>query len=235
MTGLTTLVTGGNRGIGRELAAQLADRGHAVVLGARSLAAAQAAVDDLLADAPARSVTALTLDVTDRDDVARAARTLDATSGRLDVLVNNAGGFFDYERRSVDADLSVVSEAFATNVVGTWRVVQDMLPLLRRAAAPVIVNVSSEKACLTTMDGTTPAYRASKIALNALTRMLAADLDDDGVAVYGASPGWTATDLGGPAGRPVAEGAASIRWVLEQERSTLRTGHVYQDGRVLPW
>lgn len=228
-----TLVTGANRGLGRELAAQLADRGHTVVLASRDLGAAQRAADSLIALDKCRRLTPLSLDITDPASVDGAVHELVRTFGRLDVLVNNAGGFFDADQSVSDADLDVAAQAFATNVLGTWRVTQALLPALRLSSSATVVNVSSEKACLHDMDGTTPAYRTSKAALNALTRMLAADLAGDGIVVCGASPGWTATEMGGAAGRPVADGAASIRWVIEHPSTAI--GRVYQDGTELPW
>ena len=235
MTHPTTLITGANRGIGRELAAQLADHGHAVVLCARDLEAARTAADELRATAPARTVVPLRLDVTDPVAIQHAVEIVTESFGRLDSLVNNAGVHFDSWQDVVTADPDVAAEAFDNNVLGTWRVTRAMLPLLRKSPTPRIVNVTSEKACFATMDGSTPAYRLSKVALNALTLMLATELGPDGVAVYGASPGWTATELGGRAGRSVADGAASIRWVMEQNPDHLHPGHVYQDGRELPW
>jgi NAD(P)-dependent dehydrogenase (short-subunit alcohol dehydrogenase family) len=232
VTDTVTLITGANRGVGRELASQLADLGHTVVLAAREADAARRTADALVALEPRRRLLTITLDVTDQASVNAAADEVARTLGRLDVLVNNAGGYFDTEHTAADADLAVAARAFDTNVLGAWRVTQAMLPALRRSSSPRVVNVSSQKACLTEMDGSTPAYRTSKAALNAVTRMLAADLGPDGVSVYGASPGWTATDLGGEHGRPVAEGAASIRWVIEQP--SLPVGRVYQDGLELP-
>lgn len=230
----TTLITGANRGIGRALAAQLGDRGHTVVLCARDLDAARTAAEELHAEAPARNVVPLRLDVTDPVGIERAVEVVGESFGRLDKLVNNAGGHFDSWQDATSADPATAAEAFDGNVLGTWRVIQAMLPLLKKSPSPTIVNVSSEKACFATMDGSTPAYRLSKVALNALTVMLANELAQVGISVYGASPGWTATELGGPAGRPVADGAASIRWVLEQQADQLHPGHVYQDGRELP-
>ena len=106
--------------------------------------------------------------------------------------------------------------------------------MLRKAQGARIVNVSSEAGSLERMGAGTPAYGASKAALNALTRSLAAELAEDGITVHAASPGWTATDLGGEGGRPVAEGAASIKYVVDLPAEA-GTGHFYQDEQILPW
>ncbi|HET9973248.1 MAG TPA: SDR family NAD(P)-dependent oxidoreductase, partial [Streptosporangiaceae bacterium] len=186
-----SLVTGGNRGIGREVCRQLAAQGHDVVLTARSASAAREA---------ARAVDAepLQLDVTDPASVAVAVRWVGDRHGRLDVLVNNAAITYDTWQRAADADLAVVREAAETNLYGPWLLVQEFLPLLQASGHARIVNVSSEAASLAGMGAGTPAYNASKVALNALTRMLAAELRGDGILVNAICPGWVATDMGGP-------------------------------------
>jgi NAD(P)-dependent dehydrogenase (short-subunit alcohol dehydrogenase family) len=222
-----SLVTGGNRGIGREVCRQLAEQGHEVVLTARSASAAAEA---------ARAVGAepLQLDVADPASVTAAARWVAGRHGRLDVLVNNAAITYDTWQRAVDADLAVVREAAETNLYGPWLMVQEFLPLLRASGRARIVNVSSEAASLAGMGSGTPAYTASKVALNALTRMLAAELRGDRILVNAVCPGWVATDMGGPGGRPVAEGAAGVVWAATLPDSG-PTGGFFRDGRPLPW
>jgi NAD(P)-dependent dehydrogenase (short-subunit alcohol dehydrogenase family) len=222
-----SLVTGGNRGIGREVCRQLAGRGHTVVLTARSAEAAAAA-------ARAAGAEALRLDITDRASVAAAARWVAERHGRLDVLVNNAAISYDTWQRAVTADLAVVRQAAETNLYGPWVMVQEFLPLLRSSDHPRVVNVSSEVASLASMRGGTPAYTASKTALNALTRMLADELRGDRILVNAVCPGWVATDMGGPGGRPVADGAASVVWAATLPDSG-PTGGFFRDGRPLPW
>src|SRR6059058_2986717 len=212
-----SLVTGGNRGIGREVCRQLAERGHTVLLTARAVGAEP-----------------LPLDVTDHASIAAAARQVGEQHGRLDVLVNNAAIDYDTWQRAIDADLAVVREAAETNLYGPWLMVQRFLPLLRASEHPRIVNVSSEAASLASMGGGTPAYTASKVALNALTRMLAAELRRDHVLVNAVCPGWVATDMGGPGGRPVEAGAASVVWAATLPDSG-PTGGFFRDGRTVPW
>jgi NAD(P)-dependent dehydrogenase (short-subunit alcohol dehydrogenase family) len=223
------LVTGANRGIGRDVCRRLAGLGHTVLLTSRSLKAATAVADVLGPD-----VHPLRLDVTSGDDAVRVAADITERFGKLDVLVNNAAITYDTWQRAVTADLDVVREAAETNLYGPWHLVQTLLPLLRQSAHPRIVNVSSEAASLTNMGGGTPAYNASKVALNALTRMLAAELRTERILVNAVCPGWVATDMGGPGGRPVSEGAASVLWA-----ATLTddgpTGGFFRDGRPLPW
>jgi len=174
------------------------------------------------------------LDVTDPASVTSAAQWTRQRYGKLDVLVNNAAITYDTWQRAVTADLAVVREAAETNLYGPWLMVQEFLPLLRTSDHPRIVNVSSEAASLAGMGGGTPAYTASKVALNALTRMLADELRRDRILVNAVCPGWVATDMGGPGGRPVAEGAASVVWAATLPDSG-PTGGFFRDGRPLPW
>ncbi len=226
-TGTLSLVTGANRGIGLEVCRQLADIGHTVLLTARDAAAATAA---------ARAVGAvpLRLDVTDPASVAEAVAAVRDRYGKLDVLINNAAITYDTWQRAITADLGVVRQAAETNLYGPWLMIQQFLPLLRNSGQPRIVNVSSEAGSLTSMGGGTPAYTASKVALNALTRMVAAELRAEQVLVNSVCPGWVATDMGGPGGRPVAEGAASVVWAATLPGNG-PTGGFFRDGRPLPW
>jgi NAD(P)-dependent dehydrogenase (short-subunit alcohol dehydrogenase family) len=222
-----SLVTGANRGIGREVCRQLAELGHTVILTARDPGAAAEAAQAVRAE-PIR------LDVTDRASVADAAHWTKQRYGKLDVLVNNAAITYDTWQRAVTADLAVAREAAETNLYGPWLMVQEFLPLLRNSDHPRIVNVSSEAASLASMGGGTPAYTASKVALNALTRMLADELRRDRILVNAVCPGWVATDMGGPGGRPVADGAAGVVWAATLPDSG-PTGGFFRDGRPLPW
>ena len=140
-----SLVTGANRGIGREVCRQLAELGHTVILTARDpSAAAEAAQAAQAAEAaPAIRAEPLQLDVTDPASVTRAARWTQERHGKLDVLVNNAAITYDTWQRAVSADLAVVREAAETNLYGPWLMIQEFLPLLRNSDHPRIVNVSS--------------------------------------------------------------------------------------------
>ncbi|MFI6320746.1 SDR family NAD(P)-dependent oxidoreductase [Nonomuraea sp. NPDC050556] len=215
------LVTGANRGIGLEVARQLARRGDTVVVTARDPGRVPAIDGDVLVRR---------LDVTAGADT--LAAELADRFGRLDVLVNNAAIHYDTWQRATDADLGVVREALETNLLGAWRVTQAMLGLLQKSRSPRVVNVSSEAGSLASMGGGTPAYTVSKTALNALTRMLAAELP--GMLVNAVCPGWVATDMGGPGGRPVSDGAASVLWAVDLPDNG-PTGGFFRDGRALPW
>jgi NAD(P)-dependent dehydrogenase (short-subunit alcohol dehydrogenase family) len=226
------LVTGANRGIGLELVRQLALEGYTAILGSRDLdrgEAAAAGLRDKGLDVEVRSI-----DVADRASVEALRGELARDLGRLDVLVNNAAIDYDTWQSGVDADLDVVREALETNLIGAWRTAQACMPFLRRAAHGRLVNVSSGAGSLAGMGAGTPAYSVSKAALNAMTRILAAELRDDGVLVNSVCPGWVATDMGGPGGRPVEQGAVSVMWaVLLPDDGP--TGGFFRDGRPIAW
>lgn len=220
------LVTGGARGLGVEICRQLAQAGMTVWCTARSIDHAEAIARELGRDG---EVKAAQLDVADEQSVHRLASRLQ----RLDVLVNNAAIDYDDDARALTADLARVRRALETNLVGAWRVAQAFAPLLRESQHGRLVNVSSEAGSISEMGGGVPAYRVSKAGLNALTRMLAAELSSDGVLVNAACPGWTNTDMGG-GGRPVPDGARSITWacLLDDDGPS---GGFFRDGRPLPW
>jgi NAD(P)-dependent dehydrogenase (short-subunit alcohol dehydrogenase family) len=220
------LVSGGARGLGVEVSRQLAQAGMEVWLTARNLDQAEAAAEAMAGDGRVRAAQ---LDVADPDSVAALAARVE----RLDVLVNNAAIDYDTDAAALTVDLDRVHRALETNLFGAWRMAQAFAPHLRASPHGRLVNVSSGAGEITEMGGGLPAYRTSKLALNGLTRMLAAELEDDGVLVNSVCPGWTATDMGG-GGRPVAEGARSITWacLLDDDGPS---GGFFRDGRRLQW
>jgi NAD(P)-dependent dehydrogenase (short-subunit alcohol dehydrogenase family) len=226
------LVTGANRGIGFEVCRQLGQRGYVVVLGSRDRERGEVAAARLRSEG--LDVVGCQLDVADAASVESAVERMRREHGRLYAVVNNAAILYDTWQRGVDANLDEVREAFETNVLGAWRVVQATLPLLRASSTARIVNVSSGAGALTDMGGGTPAYRTSKAALNALTRVLAAELRSDRILVNAICPGWVATDMGGAGGRPVSEGAAGIVWAVELPDDGPTSGF-FRDGRPIAW
>ena len=154
---------------------------------------------------------------------------IEAAGGRLDVLVNNAGVYPGGRASQIDFD--VVEETWQANAAGAWRVAVAAIPYMQAGAR--IVNVSSGAGSLTTMDGSMPAYNVSKAALNAITRVLAADLP--GILVNAVCPGWVRTDMGGAAAsRSVEEGAASVLWAARLGPDG-PTGGFFRDGNPVPW
>lgn len=228
------VVTGASRGLGRETCRQLLDRGWAVALTARSLADARAAADGLGA---ADRLLPLALDVTDADQARAAAAAVATRWGRLDTLVNNAGVILDDwdDSTTLRSDPTVVRATFDTNTLGALRVSQAFLPLLLQDGGGNLVNVSSGMGSVSEMNGGMVAYRLSKAALNALTRILHDEHNARGLRANSVCPGWVKTDMGGPgATRQVQEGAAGIVWA-----ATLGpggpSGGFFRDGRPIAW
>jgi NAD(P)-dependent dehydrogenase (short-subunit alcohol dehydrogenase family) len=224
------LVSGGNRGIGLEVVRQLGGLGWEVILGARNLKKGEAARRSL----GAASVTVMPLDVVDPEAAPRIAAAVSARFGRCDALINNAAVHYDDWETATRADFRIVREAFETNVFGAWRLAAALAPLMRAQRYGRIVNVSSEAGSLASMGAGAPAYATSKAALNALTRVLAAELKGTGILVNAVCPGWVATDMGGQGGRPVAEGAAGVVWAATLPDDG-PSGGFFRDGVPLPW
>lgn len=244
------LVTGANRGIGRGVAEQLAERGMTVLVGARDVQRGEAIAKEMRATGA--DVYALRLDVTDQSAVHAAARWIDERFGHLDVLVNNAGisgsgpvnpaDAHDQVPSSVDVDM--VRAVFETNVLGVIRVTNAMIPLLRRAKAGRIVNVSSHGGSVTLnsdlagpMAGLLPsaAYLPSKSALNALTVQYAKELRADGIVVNAVAPGFVATDSNNHTGvLTVAQGADVVVQAATRQATSPTAAFLSADGPV-PW
>jgi NAD(P)-dependent dehydrogenase (short-subunit alcohol dehydrogenase family) len=213
MTTTIALVTGANKGIGLETARQFGARGFTVLAGARDEERGLAAERELRADGV--DVRFVSLDVTADASVREAADWIEREYGRLDILVNNAG--IARGNPASETDLDTMREVYEVNVFGVIRVTNAMLPLLRRAPAARIVNVSSEVGSISSMtDPASPlgqmpaslAYPSSKSALNMITAIYAKELRGTPIKVNAANPGYTKTDLNHNSGfRSVTEGA----------------------------
>ncbi|MET8837929.1 SDR family oxidoreductase [Micromonospora sp. NPDC004540] len=249
MTTTIALVTGANKGIGLATARQLGARGMTVLVGARDAARGQQAERELRAGgADARSVP---LDVTDEKSVAAVAELVEREYGHLDVLVNNAGIIrADGSALPSETTLSTLREVYETNVFGVVAVTNALLPLLRRAPAARIVNVSSEVgsiAVMTDPEGalfalTSIPYPSSKTALNMVTAMYAKELRETSIKVNAANPGYCATDLNHHSGFRTAEEGAEVSVHLAtlapDAPSGLLWGYQMDAGGgygVLPW
>ncbi|OON70308.1 SDR family oxidoreductase [Hymenobacter sp. CRA2] len=229
------LVTGGNKGIGREIVRGLLRAGCRVYLGAREAAKGQQAVAELVAEG---EVEFLEVDLTNPATLDAAATQLQRTHGYLDILVNNAGINVAGDGRASSAAVRSVELVLQTNFLGTLAVTQAFLPLLKQASAGRIVNVSSPLASLTLSglnDWGLLGYSASKAALNMLTVQLAYELRDTVIKVNSANPGYTATDLNGFAGTdtPAQSAAEAIRLALLPVDGP--TGTTSSANGPLPW
>ena len=152
------------------------------------------------------------LDVSNRSNIKDIFTKIERQFGRLDILINNAAILYDKNQTTMKADLELVSKALTTNLYGPWLLCQTFIPLMEKNDYGRVVNVSSGAVSLHYMEGGTPAYGISKVALNALTKKLSSELGGRNVLVNSIDPGWVATDMGGRGGRPVAEGCRGIVW-----------------------
>jgi len=225
------LVTGANRGIGFEVARELARQGFAVFIGARDAEAGRAAAEKLQSEG---EITALEIDIADAESIRLAAEEFSRHADHLDVLVNNAGICLDEDKDITKISAATFEKTLRTNTLGPLLVAQAFVPLLQASDAPRIVNVSSGGGQLADgADGWAPAYCISKTALNGVTAQLAEALLK--FAVNSVCPGWVRTDMGGSdATRSVAEGASGIVW-LAAEALQDETGKFWRDRKVIPW
>ena len=234
------LVTGANKGIGFEVARQLAREGFHVFLGARDEKAGEAAAEKLRAegartrDKSDDKIDFLKIDISDPESIKRAAEQFSKQSDRLDALVNNAGIMLDDDKDILTTTPEMFETTLRTNSLGALLVSQAFVPFLKTSDAPRIVNVSSGGGQLSDgADGWAPAYCISKTALNGVTVQLASALPK--FAVNSVCPGWVRTEMGGSnATRSVAEGASGIVW-LAAEAPQKETGKFWRDRKVISW
>ena len=228
----TVLVTGANKGIGREVASQLARKGFHVFVAARNPDAGRKAADEI--GKQSGKATFIEVDVTDNASVKAAAREFSKIADHLDVLVNNAGIMMDGDDAILEVSDNIFRRTIETNVLGALRTTRAFTPLLVKSKAPRVINVSSSGGQLTGgADGWSPAYCISKTALNGVTSQLAAALPK--FAVNSVCPGWVRTDMGGRnATRSLEEGADTIVWLASEAPQGL-TGKFLRDRKEIPW
>ena len=232
------LVTGSNRGIGFEIAKQLAMKKIEVILTSRDSANGEAAARKIVRDG-VEKVVAMKLDVSNQVSVDNLLDKVEKTFGRLDILVNNAAILIDKDNVvASNADLETVKATLETNLIGAWRMCKAFIPLMKKNSFGRIVNVSSgagEFEYMATSSGYWPAYSVSKASLNALTVMLASELKGTNILVNAVCPGWVRTDMGGSnATRSVEEGAATPVWLATLSDGE-PTGHIFFDKKQINW
>ena len=228
----TALITGANKGIGHEVARQLAAKGFHVFVGARNAKAGRKAAEEIAKKCG--KATFLEIDVADNDSVTKAVREFSNREDHLDVLVNNAGIIVDGDNAILEVSDDQFRNTLETNTLGALRVTRAFASLLRKSKAPRVINVSSSGGQLTGgADGWAPAYCISKTALNGVTVQLAAALPK--FTINSVCPGWVRTEMGGEnASRSVEEGADTIVWLATEVPQDL-TGKFLRDREEIPW
>lgn len=232
------VVTGANRGIGHEIARQLAQQGMRVVLTARDSKKGRAAAKALQGEG--LDVEFRKLDVADSASIGVFLRWLRRSERRCDVLVNNAGIYLDV-RRDGSTESAFVTDrrklraTMAVNLEGPFFLMQALIPLMRENKYGRIVNISSGSGQLADMGGHEAAYRISKTALNAATSIFAAETKGENILVNAMCPGWVKTDMGGPdAPRSVAQGADTAVWLATLPKDGPTAGY-FRDRKIIPW
>ncbi len=228
---LTALVTGANRGIGQEVARQLAAQGYHVVLGSRQRSSGEQA-----ASAIPGSTSVVELDVSSSASISSAVQQIQAEHGRIDVLVNNAAVLLDDGQSLLNTSIQIFQQTYAINVWGPLELAQRCIPLMTKQRYGRIVNVSSGMGQVGALRASTAAYRLSKAGLNALTLMLAdAVRDRPNILVNAVCPGWVRTAMGGPhADRSVSEGAETIVWLATLPQGG-PSGQFFRDRQQIAW
>lgn len=222
----TILITGANRGIGKEIARQMAELGWRVVVGARDYRKAEETAKEI-----GGNCIPVLLDVADSGSVREAAEELGGKLSHIDVLVNNAGIIGNHSMMSFD--LEEIGSVVNTNFMGAIRVAKYIMPLLQKSMNARIINVSSGMGELASLrSGGYAAYRLSKTALNAFTILLASESTE--TKVFAMCPGWVRTDMGGRgASRSVGKGAETAVWLATSSEPV--SGKFYRDKKVIPW
>lgn len=232
MTDKIALVTGANRGIGLEICRQLAQKGVKVILTARNEEKGNQAKEKLQNEG--LDVAFHQLDVTSEDSIQQAANYVMETFGELNILINNAGIGVDRDNPGSQANIGEIKEILETNTFGPLRVCRAFIPIMLKSNYGRIVNISSDMGALGNMGSGSTGYRISKAALNAVTRILASELEDTNISVNSMAPGWVRTDMGGPkATSSVEEGSDTAVWLAITDN--LPTGRFFQDRAEIEW
>ncbi len=226
------LVTGANRGLGFETCQQLARLGFAVVLTARDQEKGEASAQKLRDED--LDVRFHPLDVTNEESIKRLAEFIEKEFGRLDALINNAGIFIsEGSGNLMDDALDIFRRTLETNTFGPLNIIQKLVPLMQGEGR--VVNLSSGMGQLTDMGNGSAAYRISKTALNAVTRLAANAIHGSNVKVNSACPGWVRTDMGGTgAPRSLEQGVETVIWLATLPDDG-PSGGFFRDKKSIPW
>ncbi len=221
------LVTGGNRGLGYGTCQSLIGLGYEVILTSRDVAKGESSAKRL-------NAKYIPLDITSPESMDKVFEQVSREYGRLDVLVNNAGVFLD-RGTALEAKLDVLQATLTTNTFGPFLMCQRFIPLMQKSGSGRVVNVSSGMGQLSEMRGGYAAYRISKTALNAVTKIFASETWNTGILVNAVCPGWVKTDMGGAgADRSLEEGVSGIVWAATLPKGGPSGGY-FRDGKAIPW
>ena len=220
------IVTGGNRGIGNQISKELSRLGHEVILTARSEDKGKSAASEI-------GATFMQLDVADDKSIAAFVSAYAEKYDSLDVLINNAGIFDDKSKPAHQPDFDIIQQTLNTNLLGAWKLTVGLLPQLRKASDPRVINMSSGLGAMSDMGGQFPGYRLSKVGMNAMTQMIHAEIGEE-ITINSMCPGWVKTDMGGEgAHRSLEQGAETAVWLATH--ANIPRGKFLRDKEVIEW
>jgi len=238
--GKVALITGANKGIGKEIARQLGLLGYTVVLTARDQYSGKKAVEELIAEGcDAHTVT---LEVTNASDITNLTKYLEKNFGKLDVLVNNAGIAIEWDGQPTNPEK--VRRTLETNLIAPYAITEALVPLLSLSDDARVINQSSQLGSIDAAEKMwqyisgfmTVGYATSKAGLNMLTQIQSKSLEVKGIAVAAAHPGWVKTDLGSDAApMEVEEGAGTVVSLVTMARDQFPHGQLIHKGERIPW
>lgn len=227
------VVTGANKGIGFEICRELAKNGVEVILTARNEDKGKQAEQDLKEQG--LNVVFYKMDITDENSIKGLADFIENKYGKLDILINNAGIFKDYEGGVLQGDINNIKETMDTNFYGALLVSRYLVPLMQKQNYGRVINISSGMGQLSDMGGGSIGYRISKTALNAMTKILANEVKNNNILVNTMCPGWVKTDMGGAnAHRTVEQGADTAVWLAISDEND-QTGKFFRDRKEISW
>lgn len=230
------VVTGANKGIGYEICYQLANRQDVrVVLTARDAEKGKQATKNLTDRN--LDVNFFHLDVSRLEMITKLIKYLEESFGQIDILVNNAGIFHPDDKKLPGLSIppEIVQKTFEINFMGPLQLCQAVIPVMKKQNHGRIINVSSGMGALHHMGGGSLAYRISKVSLNALTKILASELEGTNIMINTMHPGWVKTDMGGKsASRSINEGADTAVWLALDSPDGI-SGKFYQDRQEIEW
>lgn len=227
------IVTGANRGIGFETCRQLSELGITTILTSRDVDKGRKAVSVLSSDS--REVLFHQLDVADEESILALKKFVFEEFNRCDILVNNAGVFLDRGEKLLNLDEDTLQLTLRINFLGALKMCQEFLPMMQATGYGRVVNVSSGMGSISSLSGGSAAYKLSKLMMNGMTRILAAEIGEGDIKINTMAPGWVRTDMGGPnAPRSLAQGADSIVWLATLPESG-PSGGFFEDRVPAAW
>jgi NAD(P)-dependent dehydrogenase (short-subunit alcohol dehydrogenase family) len=231
MSQKVAVVTGANRGIGKETAIQLAEKGYHVYMGVRNTEAAE----EIVKAHPDLKLEAFKLDVTNRPSIQNLYGHIEEKFDRIDVLVNNAAIYIDEDVRFKELGFDDFDKTMKTNLYGPFYMIRTFLPLMEINQYGRIVNISSGYGSMDSMNNKIGSYKISKLGLNGLTRIFADEVDGKEIKINAVCPGWVKTDMGGPGATRLPEEAAKwIVWACELPEDG-PNGGFFRDGEAIEW